>query len=62
MRNDLVLKMVVEQASKCSVKHLEEFVALVAFLTANIVMLYCGTSSFYACLFREIYHVKKACC
>lgn len=49
MANDVFLKMVAQQAAKCSMTHPEEFLALAASLTANTIMPYYGTiTSFHA--------------
>lgn len=47
--NDVSLKMGAPRASKCSMTHPEEFLALAASLIANTVMPYYGTiTSFHA--------------
>lgn len=58
--NYVFLKMIAQRASKCSMKHPEEFLALAAFLIANIIMPYYATiTSFLACKSQHLYLEKN---
>lgn len=57
--NYAFLKMVAQQASKCSMKHQEEFLALAGFLTANTIMpYYTNIASFLARKSQHLYLEK----
>lgn len=55
------LKMIAQQASKCSMKHPEQFLALAAFLVANtIIPFYATLTSFLACKSQHLYLEKDS--